>query len=159
VKARVKWRAKVTTAELKEAERALGVALPPSYREFVRGAGTFVSSGALTGRGGGNDTVLFTPAEIVKQTKRYRKELSASSDEDGKQILNDGIVFCADPRDEYFHLFVISGARKNGEMKTRAYDYQDPATTDPWHEGDGTFASVIDGIITRVRDQALEEAG
>lgn len=67
-----------------------------------------------------------------------------------------GLVFCADPRGEYFHLFVLSGAGADGEMKTRAYDYQDPANTDPWFEGDGSFGSVAEQLCEKVRDNALD---
>jgi hypothetical protein len=126
---------------------------PPSYVDFVTRHGTFSISGAITGRRAGNDAALFSPADVVKQTERHREELATTT----QQILNDGILFCGDPCAEYFHLFVISGADANGEMKTRGYDYQDPANTDPWFEGDGTFLSVVEAIAKNVRERALDD--
>lgn len=154
--ARVEFSAPIAAADIDAAEQELGCRLPPSYRRFVGEHGTFVVSGALTGRGDGNDTCLFPPAALVSVTKHLRAELEASSDEDSAAILVDGIAFCDDPADEFFHLFVVSGAAADGEMKTRGYDYQDPANTDPWFEGDGTFDTVVDGIIATVRAHALD---
>jgi hypothetical protein len=79
-------------------------------------------------------------------------------DDNSLKIVNDALFFCADPSDELFYLFVLSSKDKTGEMKTRSYDYQDPANSEPWFAGDGTFASAIEEIAATVREHALEEA-
>lgn len=141
----------VAREELEKAAKRLGVAFPPSYAELVTTYGAFTLSGELTGRGRGNDTSLFPPARAAKETLAYRAKMAKARDEDAKEILNDGILFCGDPKDEAFHLFVVSTRTSRGEMKTRHYDYQDPGNNDPWFEGDGTFASVVTGLLQRVR--------
>lgn len=129
--------------------------MPRSHVDFVMTHGAFCIDGDLTGRGSGNDTELFSPHRILEQTTRYREMLAKSKDTDSQEILNDGLLFCGDPCNEYFHLFVVSSANEvTGEMATRGYDYQDPGNSDPWHEGDGTFDSVVEEIAQTVRDNA-----
>ncbi len=151
---RVNFTEPVTQDKIEEAERELGVTLPPSYVEFVTQHGLFYIDGGLTGRGSGNDTELFSPEEIIEKTLEYRKEMKDSNDIDSQKILDDGLIFCADPCDEYFYLFVLSsaGKNKNGEMYTRGYDYQDPACCDPWYEvEDGSFESVVEEVVNCVK--------
>lgn len=152
----ITFSAVASAADVAGAEAKLGVALPRSYAEFVTTFGNFQISGALTGRGDGNDTALLSPAEVVATTLRLRKEFAKSKDVESKKIVEDGIIFAVDPTGEFYHLFVVSSADKTGDMKTRGYDYQDPANTDPWTEGDGTFAEVVEGFVTQVRDNALD---
>ncbi len=156
VEPRVAFGKPVSAADVAKAEAKLGVNLPPSYVDFVTKHGPFHISGALTGRGEGNDTRLLKPADACKETLRHRKEMEQHEDEESQRILDDCIIFCADPGDEFFHLFVISSADARGEMPTRPWDYQDPGNNDPWHEGDGTFASVIEQLIETVRAHALD---
>lgn len=146
---RVVYSKPIAASAVSAAEKKLGMKLPSSYVDFVTKHGTFEISGELTGRGFGNDTALLAPAEAVKETLRYRKELAKAGDADGREILDDGLLFCADPRDEAFFLFVLSSA-KGGDMRTRLYDYQNPGLNDPHHDGDGTFDSVVDEIAMQV---------
>lgn len=157
VEDRVTFSDPVSSSEVADAEKALGFKLPPSYVDFITQYGLFSISGNLTGRGSGNDTELFSPTEAIEETNHYREELAefAEGSEDAK-IINDALIFCADPLDEFFHLFVISSANTDGEMPTRSYNYQDPACSDDWYEGDGSFESTIDEIIETVRENALE---
>lgn len=157
VEPRVVFGKPVTAAQVAQAEAALGAKLPPSYVDFVTTRGPLHLSGALTGRGRGNDTRLLTPADVVKETQCYRKEVRLLDDEESRAIVDDGLIFCVDPDGEYFHLFVISSADGRGEMPTRPWDYQDTGNNEPWHEGKDTFASVIESIIATVRKHALEE--
>lgn len=138
-------------AELAAAAAYAGRPLPPAYADFVEHHGVFFVSGDLTGRGGGNDTRLLSPAEAVEGTRRYREEAAQFEDEVSQEILEDGLLFCADPADEYFHLFVLSSADADGEMGVRAYDYQDPANNDEWHEGDTDFLGTITELVGRIR--------
>jgi hypothetical protein len=147
---RVVFSEAVPGAEVEKAQEVLGVRLPRSYVEFVMSHGVFTIDGDLTGRGSGNDTRLFRPRELAEETARLRQSVSELGDEEGQEVAEDALFFCGDPVDEYFHLFVVSSAH-DGDMPTRAYDYQDPACTDPWHEGDGTFDSIVEGIATLVR--------
>ncbi|MGE0550497.1 MAG: SMI1/KNR4 family protein [Kofleriaceae bacterium] len=151
----VVFSAPIAHAELDAAARRLGVTFPPSYARFVTEHGTFTISGAITGRGEGNDTALLSPRDAVTQTDKYRRWVAESDDADSIQILQDAIVFCEDPEDEYVHLFVISSADAAGEMNAREYNYQDPATSDPWFEGDGSFATTMSFIIETVRSNAI----
>lgn len=146
----------IKAAAIAKAEKGLGVRLPPSYVDFVTTHGTFTISGNLTGCGEGNDSELFEPERIVKETKNYRKEFKDDASDDQK-IANDGLFFASDPNDERYFVFVISSAEANGEMKARYYDYQDPANTDGWFEGNCTFDDVIDQLIETVKDNSQQD--
>ena len=157
VEHRVVFGKPVTAADVAATEKALAVKLPRAYVDFVTTRGPFEYSGALTGRGEGNDTRLLAPADVTLETLRFRKEMALSRDEEGQHIVDDGIVFCVDPDGEFLHLFVISSAAADGEMPTRPFDYQDLGMNDPWYEGDGSFASVIGELIATVREHALDD--
>ena len=153
----IRFSAPISEAEIKKAESVLKEKLPPSYKEFVATCGAFVIPGELTGNGYMNDSALYAPNEIAEQTLKYRKLIAKSKDENSKKILNDGLLFCSHPRNERFFLFVLSGTNKKGEIRSRFYDYQDPANNDPWFEGDGNFDSTIDELVKTVRKNALKE--
>jgi len=157
IEPRVVWSPRVKNKDVARAARALGVRLPPSYVELVTTRGTFFIDGDLTGRGSGNDTRLLTPSEIVEHTERYRGEAHEHDGPEQQRILDDALIFCADPKGELFHLFVISSLDDAGEMATRPYDYQNLGMNDGWHEGDGSFASVIEGIVADVEENLVED--
>lgn len=148
----------ISHPEIAEAEKIIGVRFPPSYTNFVTQHGTFVIPGVLTDHGFGNDSVLFSPSQVVEETQRYRKEFTQSEDEESEEIFQDGLVFCADPQNEFFHLFVLSSADETGEMSTRSFDYQDLGNNDPWYEGDDTFDSVIESLIDSVYGHTFSPA-
>lgn len=163
IEARVVFTRPVSRTAIAGAERSLGRRFPPAYVEFVTRNGTFTISGSLTGRGEGNDTVLLDPEGAARATAEYRKRLAKSRDTTSQAILADGLLFCADPRGEFFHLFVLSSANAQGEMKTRSYDYQDPGNNDGHRPGGGpgagSFASVIADIAAVVRARARDGQG
>ena len=65
--------------------------------------------------------------------------------------MTDGLIFCADPHGESFHVFVVSSL-DSGEMLARPCDYQDPAMNDPHHLGDYSFAELVQELADRTKD-------
>lgn len=161
---------KVTRAEIKAAEKALGVKLPPSYVELVTSVGAPAIAPPKRSPSKNVENLgyaVLTPPEIVKYTRLLRRAPERDQAEDDEQLestrkyVDGAIWFQLGANAGEGFVFLLDQPTRGGEMRVGAYshdylyelDWKNPATG--WKSFTDSTKHVVEEVYRHTEEHGL----